>query len=98
MLSMPAPRSSILPTSVSRRPDPKTWYLLLLVMEVNVDVLRMTGTVQNALHVHFTPLVSILMVEGERLRSPPLPGNCPPPFFSILLGYLSPLKSVHWVY
>eukprot|EP00667_Euglena_gracilis_P024407 EG_transcript_28084 len=39
----------------------KVWYLLLLVMEINVDVLRMTGTVHNSLHVHFTPLVGILV-------------------------------------
>lgn len=47
------------------RASPKVWYLLLLVMEINVDVLRMTGTVHNSLHVHFTPLVGILVAEGR---------------------------------
>eukprot|EP00668_Euglena_longa_P010625 GGOE01012865.1.p1 GENE.GGOE01012865.1~~GGOE01012865.1.p1 ORF type:complete len:721 (-),score=163.63 GGOE01012865.1:839-2914(-) len=39
----------------------KCWYLAMLIMYINVDALRLTGTTHNALYVHLVPVLVILV-------------------------------------
>eukprot|EP00668_Euglena_longa_P038057 GGOE01049024.1.p1 GENE.GGOE01049024.1~~GGOE01049024.1.p1 ORF type:complete len:758 (-),score=174.79 GGOE01049024.1:660-2837(-) len=39
----------------------KSWYFAMLIMYINVDALRLTGTTHNALYVHLVPLIVILV-------------------------------------